>query len=236
MLLKLRAAALCALFLSVPAMAVEDPAAAVAAAKKWVAEGGEEPADFAAGARLADRLSTVPGPEAALWRYRVIARALSGVDYESKEKEPAKSWLARHESEVGFSEPSGAYNVTQEKVWELWEKSKASPVAEEIAWEAANTPLGGECEGYLTCYLEADLRGIGRYLENYPKGKWAKEGAGGLYWLNEAPMAEEFPLDPADQAEAKKLLQRWDKILAAMADNAAYRQGLAAVIKAYKLK
>lgn len=235
-MLKFVAALLLAALVATPVLHADDAAAALAAARKYAAPDQEAPADVAAGIRLADRLAAIPGPEAALWRYRCIARALTGVDYETREKEPAKSWLAQHDGEVIFSEPAGAYFVAQDQLWELWEKSKGSPLAEEIAWEAANTPLGGECEGYLSCYLEADLRGVGRYLDSYPKGKWAQGALAAVYWLSETPSAEDFPLDPADKPEARKLAERWEKILAAVPDSAQYRHGLEAVVKAYGLK
>lgn len=223
------------LFTIVPVAAAQD-AALLATAKAWAGQDEEMEVDFLAGAKLVDRLEKEPGPEAALWRFRVLCRALMGLDFEKSQKPQIAAWLKKHDNEVVYSEPSGIFLVVQDRIWELYEKSKSSPLAEEIAWEAAGTFLPGECEGYLACYAEADLRGVGRFIEDFPKSSRAREAVEGIYWLNETPSPEEFPLDPADIATCKKLFDHWRKILAAVPGTEKQRAGLEAVVKAYKIR
>lgn len=220
---------------TVPA-AAEDAGALFKVAREWVAQDSETQIDFIAGTRLVDRLAKLEGAEAALWRLRVLSRALAGLDEENKQKAAVRAWIEKHDNEVVYSEPSGEYYVIQDRLWELYEKSKSSPLAEEIAWEAAQTPLAGECEGYLACYTEADLRGQGRYLELYPRGQWAGEALENIYWLTETPSPEDFPLDPSDIATCKQIFDHWRKILAAIPDADPQRKGLEKLAKAYKIK
>lgn len=229
------AGALIALSLALASVLPAAPAAPLAGARAYVDQPVEAPVDFLAGAKLADQLADVPGPEAALWRVRVLARALRGVDYENREQAPMKAWLARHEDEVIFSEPSGESYVARRKIWDLYETAKATPFAEELAWEAAKTPAGGECEGYLPCSLGDSLDSIGRYLELYPKGKYSAAALEELFWFREEPSGVD-PLDPADVPEAKRQLERWRKILAAVAGGQDYRKGLDRLAAAYQVR
>jgi hypothetical protein len=218
--------------LSLPAGAASGP---LADAHEYVDQHTQAPIDILAGFKLGDQLAALPGTEAALWRVRVLSRALRGVDADSRTKAPIAAWLEKHQDEVVFSEPSGGWYLVQAKVWELHDRSKDSPFAEEIAWEASNTLLGGECEGYLPCYTQADLEGMGRYLELYPRGKWKDQALESLYWMLDILSAEEFPLDANDKAIAKEILGRWDKVLAAVPGAEQYRQGLVKIAKEYKL-
>ena len=60
------------------------------------------------------------------------------------------------------------------------QKYRALPLAERAAWEAAQTPLPGECEGYLPCYLYAQTETNGRYLKLYPTGAHAEQALADL--------------------------------------------------------
>ncbi len=214
--------------------AVPAESAAIAVAKEWVVQFD---VDILAGTRLADRLEGEAGPEAALWRFRVISHTLEAMGMSTEElKAPAAAWLEKHKEEVVYSEPAGQYYVRQDGVWALYEKSKATPLAEEIAWEAANTPLAGECEGYLPCYAGSSLESLGRYLELYPRGKWTSEGLDSLYWMLDPMSPEEFPLDAQDLGECSKIFAKWRQILKSLSGAEKQRQGLEKLAKSYGVK
>jgi hypothetical protein len=63
--------------------------------------------------------------------------------------------------------------VNSNVLWNLQSRYKDLPVAEHIAWEASQTPLPGECEGYLPCYIYKETETSGRYLKLYPRGAHA---------------------------------------------------------------
>ena len=137
---------------------------------------------------------------------------------------PQKAWSAKRERQYSHIRKS------------LIDRGKPQPLAEEIAWEAANTPVGGECEGYLPCYTGSDLLGIGRFLRDFPKSSRAKEALAGIYWLSETPSPEDFPLDPADITDCKKIFAEWRQILAAIPGAEPQRAGLEKLAKAYKIR
>ncbi len=114
-----------------------------------------------------------PHAELELTRLLALGRSLASIAMEDLEKPPYKSWVKEHEPEIVYSEPAGQWYVRSELLWNLHRKYAALPSAERIAWEAARTPLPGECEGYLPCYLYKETITNGRYLKLYPRGAHA---------------------------------------------------------------
>ncbi|HLM57824.1 MAG TPA: SH3 domain-containing protein [Pyrinomonadaceae bacterium] len=122
--------------------------------------------------------------ELELLRLQALARSLASVEMTELEKEPYRSWVKGHDAEIVYSEPAGQWYVNSDVLWRLREKYKDLPVAERIAWEAASTPLPGECEGYVPCYLYKETLTNGRYLELYPQGEHAAAALGNVTeWL-----------------------------------------------------
>jgi Bacterial SH3 domain len=111
--------------------------------------------------------------ELELTRLIALARTLANIPLEQLDKPPYKPWVTEHEPEIVYSEPAGQWFVRAERLWDLQQKYRALPIAERAAWEAARTPLPGECEGYLPCYLYGQTETNGRYLKLYPRGAHA---------------------------------------------------------------
>ncbi len=111
--------------------------------------------------------------ELELMRLVALARSLANIAMENLEKPPYKPWVTEHEREIVYSEPAGQWFVRSERFWALQQKYRAMPLAERAAWQAAQTPLPGECEGYLPCYLYLESETNGRYLKLYPRGAHA---------------------------------------------------------------
>jgi hypothetical protein len=111
--------------------------------------------------------------ELELTRLVALARSLANIQMEELDKPPYKPWVAEHEREIVYSEPAGQWYVRAERFWALQQKYRALPLAERAAWEAARTPLPGECEGYLPCYLYLETETNGKYLKLYPRGAHA---------------------------------------------------------------
>ena len=111
--------------------------------------------------------------ELELARLVALARTLAAIPLEDLEKSPYKPWVTEHEPEIVYSEPAGQWYVRSERLWSLQQKYRALPLAERAAWEAAQTPLPGECEGYLPCYFYLQTETNGRYLKLYPRGAHA---------------------------------------------------------------
>jgi hypothetical protein len=111
--------------------------------------------------------------ELELARLSALARALASIPFEQLHSQPYKTWTDEREKEIVYSEPAGQWYVRAELLWQLQRKYTDLPIAERVAWDAAQTPLPGECEGYLPCYIYKETETNGRYLKLYPRGAHA---------------------------------------------------------------
>jgi hypothetical protein len=110
-----------------------------------------------------------------LKRLLALRAALKKVSSEKQSENPFADFLKSNENEIVYSDPSGEWLVRGDLFWELHEKYKILQVAEEIAWEAAQNPIPGECEGYINCYLYLLRATEGEYLNFYPNGKYSRQ-------------------------------------------------------------
>jgi hypothetical protein len=108
-----------------------------------------------------------------LARLVALGRSLASVPVEDLEKQPYKGWTTERAEEIVYSEPAGQWYVRADLLWKLQEKYRDLSVAEQMAWEAAQTPLPGECEGYLPCHVSLETMTNGKYLKLYPRGAHA---------------------------------------------------------------
>jgi hypothetical protein len=100
---------------------------------------------------------------------------LSEIPFNGDKKEPYASLIKKNEDEIVYNDPAGQWLVRSDKFWELAEKYKDVPIADDIAWAAATNPIPGECEGFVNCYLFWIRLSNGRYLEKFPNGKHREE-------------------------------------------------------------
>lgn len=152
-----------------------------------------------------------------------LQAALKKIPRERYELEPNKSFFKSNEKQITYSEPAAEYYVRSELFWELHAKYKALPIAEDIAWTAAQNPLPGECEGYVNCILYVVISTDAKYLSFYPSGKYAKKALQNVIEFL-TPMADPAdrvnyagPTDNADKAELKKMLEELNATLDAVA-------------------
>ena len=156
-------------------------------------------------------------------RLQILAAAMRAVPFGKDEQPPYKNFLRAHEKEVVYSEPSGQWLVRSELFWELHAKFTRLPIAEEIAWAAAQNPIPGECEGYVNCYLYALRATDGEYLNFYPNGKYSKKALTNITNLFE-PMVTDLteksvytpPSDISDRAEFNRFLTELRTIISKM--------------------
>jgi hypothetical protein len=111
--------------------------------------------------------------ELELARLVALARSLAAVPVEQLNVLPYKNWTDERAKEIVYSEPAGQWYVNSNIFWSLQTRYRDLPLAERIAWEASQTPLPGECEGYLPCYIYYQSQTNGRYLKLYPRGAHA---------------------------------------------------------------
>ncbi len=113
-------------------------------------------------------------------RLVALAKALAKITGDNMNREPHKSILKKNEKDIVYSEPSGEWLVRSVRFWDLQKKYSKLPIAQEIAWTAANTSIPGECEGYAPCYVYAMRITDGEYLKLYPRGKYARKAIDNL--------------------------------------------------------
>ncbi len=185
--------------------------------------------DFASAAELYEFLSKVDGEldasdksaEIEVKRLLTLRSALKTIPADKRETSPYKEFLKAQENEVVYSEPSGEWLVVSNQFWNLHNKYKKSTVSDSIAWEAANNPLPGECEGYVNCYL-FDLRmRFGEYLNLHPNGKNAADALKNITDYLSPIVADSKqksiyngPTDVTDRAEFNNLVAELRTIVA----------------------
>jgi len=109
-----------------------------------------------------------------LLKLLALANVAASLPAEKVDKSPYREWVKMHQAEVILNEFAGGYNLRSEMLWKLEAKYHTSPIADRIAWEAAENPQPSDCEGDEVCdfYL---LEGEIQYLGVHPNGAHATE-------------------------------------------------------------
>jgi hypothetical protein len=105
----------------------------------------------------------------------VLRQSLQSIPFDKDDSGEYKAWLKKQDARIVYNEPAGSWEVRSDMFWDLQKKYSSLPIGDKIAWEAANNPIPGECEGYLPCYIIALGRTDGEYLSLYPQGKYSEE-------------------------------------------------------------
>jgi hypothetical protein len=160
--------------------------------------------------------------EIELARLLALKRAVEEIPPEKQEEPQYASWIKSQEEDLVYNEPAGQWIVIPDLFWDLQKKYADLPLAERIAWEAANNPLPGECEGYFPCYLAFFNRTKGRYLELYPGGSHAEEAINEMVEsLDDIRALRETasPPDQEERGEARKELNKLRETVAKTSGN-----------------
>lgn len=156
-----------------------------------------------------------------LKRLLALRAALKTIPLEKTEAAPYKDFLKSQEKEIVYNEPAGQWLVASNQFWNLHNKYKKTGVSDTIAWEAANNPLPGECEGYVNCYLFDMRMRFGEYLNLHPNGRNSPEALKNLSDYLAPIVADssrkevyQGPTDVTDRAEFNNLLAELRTIIA----------------------
>jgi len=115
--------------------------------------------------------------ELKLMRLQTLRRVIEVVGWDW-EKSQYKAWFKTQErlGNIYYIDFGNAgWFVDSNKYWALSKQYRSLPIGENIAWQAANLELGGECEGYLPCWVDVINQKSGQYLALYPNGKHVNE-------------------------------------------------------------
>lgn len=177
--------------------------------------------DFAAASEMVDFLTQVTSElgnsnaaaELELKRLLALQTALKKIPDGQGERSPYREFLKAHEKSVIYSDPAGEWYVVSNLFWDLHKKYAATTFADQIAWQGAENPLPGECEGYVNCYLFSERMTNGEYLRLHPNGKKAAEALANLTRFLSSVVEDldkkaafTGPTDVTDRAEFNNLL------------------------------
>lgn len=115
--------------------------------------------------------------------------------------------VSAYADELVYSEPAAMYMCKYNIFWDLYEKCRELPQADEMAWKAAHQPIPGETEGFFDLMLVQADETSGRYLRAQPSGIHVGEA---LHNINEylfVAATDETLREPADIPE-EELKQR----------------------------
>ncbi|HLM00173.1 MAG TPA: SH3 domain-containing protein [Pyrinomonadaceae bacterium] len=125
------------------------------------------------GSELSGKSNAAAAAELELKRLLALRTALKKIPGSQGDRSPYREFLKAHEKSVIYSDPAAEWYVVSNLFWDLHKKYAATPLADQIAWEGAENPLPGECEGYVNCYLFSERMTNGEYLRLHPNGKKA---------------------------------------------------------------
>jgi len=103
-----------------------------------------------------------------------LANSALMVASEQSNKSPYREWLKAHNVEVVQNEFAGGYQLRSDVLWSLERKYHNLPIADRIAWEAAELFPPSDCEGDEVCHVFL-YDGEIKYLSLHPTGAHAAE-------------------------------------------------------------
>ena len=144
-----------------------------------------------------------------------LQAALRKIPMNRQDKEPHRSFLKRNDKDIVYSDPAGEWYVRSDRFWNLQKKYKTLPIADKIAWTAAENQLPGECEGYVPCHLSVVRMTYGEYLSLYPKGTYSRKAVQKTvqflgYMADDAVSTKknyDGPIEAGDDAEFTKAIK-----------------------------
>ncbi|MEN9847453.1 MAG: hypothetical protein RL368_193 [Pseudomonadota bacterium] len=108
--------------------------------------------------------------ELKLLKLLAVERSLTVITPEQEKVSPYKEWFTAQAPILLRNEMMSGWMVNSAVFWKLSNEYVETPLGDKVAWVAANSGLGGECEFDLSCHLARVNRTLGKYLEIYPNG------------------------------------------------------------------
>ncbi len=108
--------------------------------------------------------------ELKLLKLLAVERSLTVITLEQEKISPYKEWFAAQAPILLRNEMMAGWMLNSAVFWKLSSEYAETPLGDKVAWVAANSGLGGECELDLSCHLARVNRTLGKYLEIYPNG------------------------------------------------------------------
>lgn len=127
-----------------------------------------------AASSLAEAKEVSTRAEFELLKTLAVANAAVTFSAEQSNKSPYREWLKVHGAEVVSNEFAGGYQLRADVLWNLERKYHNLPIADRIAWEAAEMFPPSDCEDDEVCHLFL-YDGEIKYLSLHPTGAHVAE-------------------------------------------------------------
>ena len=122
------------------------------------------------------RAPAVVPPLLELRHLQIVDRAARTIDgRRAAEKDPLRNaWVLAHADVVTHFEPGDLFYIRGSHFWALYERHRTSPLAEEIAWTAAERPVFTD-ECMTECHLSVLAQSYMPYWSQFPRGRHVLE-------------------------------------------------------------
>jgi hypothetical protein len=110
------------------------------------------------------------------------------------------AWVEAQKSAVWWNEVGANWMLSLDALQELHQQHRTTSSADAIAWSMVENGLGGECEGYLPCYVERANLLEGEYLRRHPNGRRVDDAVAAVekataFWLTRIDKPDSFSPD-----------------------------------------
>lgn len=119
--------------------------------------------------------------ELELGQILILQKSLESIPPDKEDSGEYKSWLKKQKSKIFYDDIQGIWLVDKALFTELHKKYASLPIGDRIIWEEVNSPLGGECEGFIECYIRTISVTNGKYLSLYPQGEHSEEAIKSIF-------------------------------------------------------
>ena len=127
--------------------------------------------------------------------------------------DPSEAVRAGRPDDYFFNEIAGSWLYQGLELRELVERHPDHVLADDAAYAATGLPLGGECEGWVPCYLYAGTGRLVDFLEAYPTSDLALAAVEAINLGYETALADHPDLTVAtdlyDPVEVRAALERY---------------------------
>jgi hypothetical protein len=149
------------------------------------------------------------GRLALLW-IQAMRGAASSLPAKHRLTGSSAAWVESQKSAVWWNEVGANWLLSLDKLQELHQEHRTTSSADAIAWSMVENGLGGECEGYLPCYVERANLLEGEYLRRHPNGRRVDDAVAMVekataFWLTRLDKPDAFSPDK-DCEELKESL------------------------------
>jgi hypothetical protein len=126
---------------------------------------------------------------------------------------PHEAYARAREDEFWYNEFAGDYLYTGKHFTQLIERFPHHRLADDAGYQLTMLPEGGECEGFLTCYVARELHSVDQFLTAFPQSPYAARALDRLvaaFDRNLRDLDLTRPTDSYDPRELPAIVARFD--------------------------